>query len=497
MPEEYKDYYPLARQMKRKFVLHIGPTNSGKTYQAVKSLCEGGSGIYLAPLRLLAFEQFEIMNKENYPCNLITGEEKTLIQGAAFQSSTIEMADLTAHYHYAVIDEAQMIADKNRGGAWTAAILGLCAEEIHVCAAPYAEVVLIRLIRECGDKYEIIRHNRDTILEVEKAVFHFPEDVREHDALIVFSKKNVHAVAAELQRKGKKCSIIYGNLPYDVRQEEARKFLAGETQIVVATDAIGMGMNLPVQRVIFLETAKFDGIVKRRLNPAEIQQIAGRAGRKGLYSAGLVNCEEYKFFIQNAINQEVAPITVAVLQFPDSLLGIDASLSEILEQWNRMNPNPGYRKAIIKEQVILCKELEKYTDNKRLVYDFITIPFDSTNVNLKKMWRILFDDELNHRPCNYQRFLPQICDDLHDQYLNELEEDYKVCDLLGFYMERFHPREACEEIKRLNRRISEQIIKILDKQKLTGKKCRYCGNAMPWNHPYGICEACYWGTRYY
>lgn len=384
-----------------------------------------------------------------------------------------------------------MIADTKRGGAWTAALLGLCAEEIHVCAAPYAETILIRLIEECGDEYEIIQHERDTLLSVEKESFLFPKDVRDHDALIVFSKKNVHAVAAELQRKGKKVSIIYGNLPYDVRQEEARKFLDGETQIIVATDAIGMGMNLPIQRVIFLETAKFDGSEKRCLKAEEIQQIAGRAGRKGIYDTGLVNCEKCKPLIARAMDERIAPITNAVLRFPESLLGLDVALSQILEQWNNLKTNPGYKKEITTEQVALCRELEIITDHKRLIYNFITIPFDSNNANLKNIWKTLFDDELNHRPYNYQRFLPEVYDHDQYQYLNTLEEDYKVCDLLYFYMARFHPMEEYEDISSRKKRISEQIVKILNRQKLTGKKCRYCGSNMPWNHPYGICEECY------
>lgn len=491
IPKEYKDLYPLARQMKRKFILHIGPTNSGKTYQAMNRLRQGGSGIYLTPLRLLAYEQFEILNKEGFLCNLITGEEKNIIPKATFQSSTIELANLTAYYHFAVIDEAQMISDQKRGGAWTAALLGLCAEEIHVCAANYAKDILIRLIEECGDEYEIVQHTRDTLLSVEKETFHFPEDVREQDALIVFSKKNVHAVAAELQRKGRTCSIIYGNLPYIVRQEEAHKFLRGESQVIVATDAIGMGMNLPIHRVIFLETAKYDGHEKRLLKAEEIQQIAGRAGRKGIFESGLINCEEYKPLIARAIDEQIEPISYAVLRFPESLLGLDASLSEILEQWNNLKPHAGYKKETILQQLFLCRELETFTDHKRLIYDFITIPFDSNNAKLKSIWEKLFIGELNHRPFNYQRFLPIVYDSMDEQYLNILEDHYKVCDLLGFYMSRFHPMEGYEDISRLKNKISEQIVKILNNQKLSSKKCKNCGCDLPWNHPYGICEDCY------
>ena len=116
--------------------------------------------------------------------------------------STVEIADLKERYDVAVIDECQMMADRERGGAWTAAVLGLCADEIHACASPDAEGLLTRIIRECGDDLTIVRHERMTPLQMEKEAFHFPVSVRPGDALIVFSKARVHAVAAELRSKG-------------------------------------------------------------------------------------------------------------------------------------------------------------------------------------------------------------------------------------------------------------------------------------------------------
>ena len=179
--------------MKRHFFLHLGPTNSGKTYEGVQRLHGAERGIYLGPLRLLAAEQFETLNLNDVPCSLVTGEEQLRVPGSRVQSSTVEMADLGAHYDVAVIDECQMIADRDRGGAWTAAILGLCAEEIHACASPDAEALLTRIIHDCGDELTIVRHARKTPLVVEKAGFQFPASVQPGDALIVFSKARVHS----------------------------------------------------------------------------------------------------------------------------------------------------------------------------------------------------------------------------------------------------------------------------------------------------------------
>ena len=115
IPEHYRDLYPLARQMRRHFYLHLGPTNSGKTYEGIQRLQGARQGLYLGPLRLLAAEQFEALNLADVPCSLVTGEEQIRVPFARVQSSTVEMADLQTHYDVAVIDECQMIADRDRG----------------------------------------------------------------------------------------------------------------------------------------------------------------------------------------------------------------------------------------------------------------------------------------------------------------------------------------------------------------------------------------------
>ncbi|MBP3894866.1 MAG: hypothetical protein J6D07_00210, partial [Mogibacterium sp.] len=171
IPSHYPDLFPLARAMRRHFILHIGPTNSGKTHDAIEALINADSGVYLAPLRLLAYEQYDTLNRAGAACTLVTGEERRVVDGAQLRSSTIEMLDFKKRYDVAVIDEAQMATDDERGGAWTAAILGVRAKEIHVCSAPSAETLLKRLVSECGDTCEVVRHERKTPLVFEKHVF--------------------------------------------------------------------------------------------------------------------------------------------------------------------------------------------------------------------------------------------------------------------------------------------------------------------------------------
>lgn len=492
IPDRYIDFFPDARRLMRKFVLHIGPTNSGKTYEAMQSLREAGEGIYLAPLRLLAYEQFEQMNIDGYPCSLVTGEERYVFEEATFQASTIEMLNMQRHYACAVIDEAQMVADDERGGSWTKAILGVCADEVHVCMACNAEQLVIRMIRECGDTYEIVRHERKTPLVCEEERFRFPDDVQAGDALIVFSKKMVHAVASELQRQGRQCSMIYGALPYDVRHEQARLFAMGTNEVVVATDAIGMGLNLPIRRVCFLEMAKFDGRDVRELLDEEIRQIAGRAGRFGIYDEGYVTSLLQPERVAEAIESDSTPLVYASVGFPESLLGIDAPLLDILKKWNEIAMNAGYKKSDTERMISLCKSIQQLSDNKLFLYDCLTIPFDERNPRLIHIWKEMcrFEAEDKCYPVEAnipsEKYILRIRDEL-----DELEQQFKICDLLYSYCDKFVHDEFVEEIMRRKMRISKEIIRVLAKQKLKPRACKYCGKAIPWNYRYGICDACY------
>lgn len=135
----------------------------------------------------------------------------------------------------------------------------------------------------------ICRYQRKTALICEDTPFSFPESVLPGDALVVFSKKSVLDVAGRLEEEGIKASVIYGSLPPEIRRRQMQLFTSGKTKVVVATDAIGMGLNLPVRRIVFVQTQKFDGTTRRGLTVPEVKQIAGRAGRFGLFDTGYVN----------------------------------------------------------------------------------------------------------------------------------------------------------------------------------------------------------------
>ncbi|WP_207459372.1 helicase-related protein [Azospirillum sp. SYSU D00513] len=281
----FERLFPVARGMGRRLVLVIGPTNSGKTHQAIEALKGARDGVYLAPLRLLALEVMERLNAEGTPTTLLTGEEEIATPGARHTASTIEMMDPDRPVDVAVIDEIQMLADPDRGWAWTAALMGAPAATVFILGAPEVRPLVERAAAHLGEPLEVVELERKTPLTMLDRRLEWDE-VQAGDALIAFSRREVHGVRDTLQARGLSVAAIYGALAPDVRRREAKRFLSGEADVVVATDAIGMGLNLPCRRVLFTALEKFDGTSVRPLTPTEIKQIAGRAGRFGKFEAG-------------------------------------------------------------------------------------------------------------------------------------------------------------------------------------------------------------------
>lgn len=498
IPKHMPDLYPLARQLKRHFILHIGPTNSGKTFEALQAMKAAKRAIYLAPLRLLAYEIYDRFNTENVPCSMITGEEEIMLENASHFSATIETLNVMDSFDVAVIDEAQMIGDRKRGSAWTRAILGVCADTIHVCGDSSCMELILKIIHQCGDTYEIRQHERMVPLELDGKEFIFPASVKEKDALIVFSKKSVIAVTAELQKAGISASMIYGNLPYDVRMNEVRRFVEGETKVVVATDAIGMGLNLPIQRIVFLETRKFDGDIVRPLSVSEIKQIAGRAGRKGIFDVGRYTSEFRKKSIARAVEAELKPLETAKMSIPESIIHMEMPLSEILSSWSEMEDEDIYEKADLTEEISLCRILEKYVNDKKILYDLVTLGFRGTKKNLSEIlirFAMIEETGGDDKGALIQEvidaFVVHFSEELDKMGMEELEELYFKYDLIYAYLRKFHHPQWMDEIISLKRECSAKIMDILRTQHLETRKCKACGCDLTWNYPYVTCLDCY------
>lgn len=278
------EWFPATRTMQRTIHVHVGPTNSGKTYNALKALENSKCGVYAGPLRLLATEVYQRFKAKNKPCALITGEEVRIPEDSDhyFSSCTVEMIPLNTRFDVAVIDEIQMIADADRGNAWTTAVLGVQAKEVHVCGEERAVKVIQAMCASIGDKCVVHRYQRLSPLEtMDKAVENL-ESLQKGDAVVAFSRQNLHSLKQNIEEKtGRRCAIIYGSLPPEVRAQQAALFNdpSNDYDFVVASDAIGMGLNLEIRRVVLDSVTKFDGSQNRLLTFPEIKQIGGRAGR--------------------------------------------------------------------------------------------------------------------------------------------------------------------------------------------------------------------------
>jgi ATP-dependent RNA helicase SUPV3L1/SUV3 len=281
----YPDSFPLARRLNRQITLYVGPPNSGKTYAAFERLASASSGAYLAPLRLLALEGRDRLQGRGVPCSLRTGEEQVPVEGARAVSSTIEMVDTRTEIDVAVIDEAQMIFDPSRGWAWTQAIVAVPAREVIIIGSEYAAETIDNLLGLCGERCTVRRFERKQEVELLNAPVPLTA-LHQGDAVVAFSRRDVLMLRDQISRLGCSVSVIYGALPPEVRRREAERFAQGESEVLVATDAIGMGLNLPIRRVLFSTLTKFDGQGDRLLTESEVHQIAGRAGRFGIHEEG-------------------------------------------------------------------------------------------------------------------------------------------------------------------------------------------------------------------
>jgi ATP-dependent RNA helicase SUPV3L1/SUV3 len=282
------DSFPLARKMRRKLILHVGPTNSGKTHTALRTLAAARVGAYGGPLRLLAHEIYERLNTgqivplgaetaDHYevdetsnldvqvpgtpravlkhgntlfarPCSLITGDEMRHVDAATLYSCTVEMLSLDKRYDVVVIDEIQMIADSQRGPAWTAAVLGTAAEELHLCGEERAVPIIEALAKITGDELIINRYQRLSPLEIApRSLERDLTRIQKGDCIVTFSRTNIFNLKKDIEEKtGLRCAVVYGRLPPEIRAEQAALFNHAHSgfDVLVASDAIGMGLNL-------------------------------------------------------------------------------------------------------------------------------------------------------------------------------------------------------------------------------------------------------------
>jgi ATP-dependent RNA helicase SUPV3L1/SUV3 len=254
----------------------LGPTNTGKTHLAVERLCGHSSGMMGFPLRLLAREVYDrvVAIKGPKEAALITGEEKILPPDARWLLCTAESMPTDRDVSFVALDEAQLGADSERGHVFTDRLLHARGREETMILGSEA---LRPIVRSLVPEAEVIGRPRFSTLSYAgaKKISRLPK----RSAIVAFSAEEVYAVAEMLRRLRGGAAVVMGALSPRTRNAQVAMFQAGEVDYLVATDAIGMGLNMDVAHVAFASLSKFDGRRQRRLTVPEMAQIAGRAGR--------------------------------------------------------------------------------------------------------------------------------------------------------------------------------------------------------------------------
>jgi ATP-dependent RNA helicase SUPV3L1/SUV3 len=273
---------PERRTEPETVIAHLGPTNSGKTHDALRFLVETGRGVYAAPLRMLAQEAHRRLATElgDDSVGLVTGEER-LNPDAPIICCTAEMAPLRGET--LVLDEVQWAEDEERGSAWTRLMLG--GEYRHILLLGAVEA--LPLVQHAFPDAEIRFFERKAPLDwLGKRPI---TGLHAGTVVVAFSRRAVIGLAGELnQLHPGRVSCLYGAMPLASRRVEIDRFIDGRADVCTATDVLGHGVNLPCETLLFAETTKFDGKERRDLEPWEIAQIAGRAGRFGFHERGHV-----------------------------------------------------------------------------------------------------------------------------------------------------------------------------------------------------------------
>ena len=497
---DYLQCFPVARSVKRKVIAWLGPTNSGKTHRAILALREAKSGMYLGPLRLLALEQRDRLVELGQPCSLITGEERDE-QSPTHSARTVEMTDFSRRFDVCVLDEMQLAFDRDRGWAWIAAYCGVAAETFIVTGPLSAEPVIRRLAELCGDTVEVRTLERQGSLTYEGVLDWRHVPLR--SAVIGFSRAMVLGLKAMFESRGLRVSVIYGGLSPEVRRNEARRFREGQSDIVCATDAIGLGLNLPLDRVIFYETDKFDGEIVRRLEPSEILQIGGRAGR-GPDAEGWVAAFSSRDGrrIEAALREPqstpeldqlpAAPTAMHVRAIADHL-GLDR-LGPILEFFRTRLTFPGgtfYPE--VREAVFAAAELvDAYAPNLSVEqrYALACTPIDLEEHTFRSAFSEWLETLAAGRPVKFPRRLED------SGGLEGLEETLKLVTIYRWLALKF-PNAFTDLawVDQLRRESIERTQAILraswSRVGLSRKECAHCRRAVLPSSPHATCRECY------
>ena len=383
----------------------LGPTNTGKTYYAMDRMLSHSSGIIGFPLRLLARENYDkaVSKVGKSKVALVTGEEKIIPPKAKYFCCTVESMPLERPFSFVAIDEIQLAADPDRGHLFTDRILNMRGtEETVLLGAETIKPLLQKILPNCSIEIRP-RLSILSYIGVKKLT-----RLKPRTAIVAFSIPEVYKIAELIRTKKGGAAIVMGALSPRTRNAQVNLYQNGQVDYLIATDAIGMGLNMDIDHVAFASDTKFDGKIPRHLNPPEIAQIAGRAGRHSQNgSFGVV--EDHLKFDQETIeqieNHSFFPLKNiwwrnSELNF-SSLKGLVSSL-EAYPPFNFMRRKVGALDALCLNHLSEISSIKNKINNKEaltLLWDVCQIPDFSNSLSgvhfslLEKTFELLLANE--------------------------------------------------------------------------------------------------------
>jgi ATP-dependent RNA helicase SUPV3L1/SUV3 len=495
----YHEAFPEARARGRTLSAIFGPTNSGKTYTAFQRLAKAKTGVYLAPLRLMAAEAWDNLMAAGVNCSLITGEERIIDPLATHVCSTIEMMNPSIGYDVAVIDEVQMISDCDRGWAWTQAVVGVNAKEVIMAGSPDAMGIVTALANYMGEPLEISTTERLCPLTVAPVPLRSMDDAPSGSAFISFSRRKVLEWKQQIGED--RCAAVYGALSPEVRREEARRFADNEVEFVSATDAIGLGVNLPIRAVVFTTLRKWDGTKDTVLSQAQIRQIAGRAGRYGLHESGIVTALNHEdlHIIWEAIHAAPEPVAIiapvaphlAMVEYLAQQSGHE-SLLPILNLFTKLPVDQHlFSKADLSSMCELAGSQSLAGLPLEAQFKLCACPINGRDHGHMDAWtawvkgiraNILLKIPRGH-------YFPALESTTSDELLKEAEARVKLLSAYRWMHYRFGEvfpdvEAATSESAQINQFIANSL-----KEKIV-RQCNRCAKPLPKGHQPGICDRC-------
>jgi ATP-dependent RNA helicase SUPV3L1/SUV3 len=499
----------LHTQSDQNIEIFVAPTNAGKTYHALKHLDlvpQGEIGAYYGPLRLLALEVYETLTARGVITSLLTGQEKKMVENSTVIAATCEMFNPAQQYHTVVLDEAQFLGEcDERGAAWTNLLLNVQTKNLLICCAPQALNLLTKLLDLTNRTYKINRLERLTKLSVVKTPGKLTA-IEDNTIVVAFSKNDVLELKDFLDNRGVPASVLYGNLPPEVRQRQMAHFREGITKVLVSTDCVGYGINAPAKTILFTTTEKFDGKGVGPLTPALAAQIAGRAGRFGIFEEGFVSAlsADDLEFLNQTLDTKIPDLVKAYYSPSIEELEVLSKerLADKLIQWQSLDTIPKHLKSIIQpvfleEKIKLANQLE-LSQEKVLgleqAYLIINAPVTQMSVNY---WL-----ECVRRICQGQ-FVPapgRLTRDITSRdTLDYAEKLIRECEChlwLGNRRQFRHcfDKITMEEVYENKLDISVKIDRALVDMKICGARfCMSCGEQLPLGSKHRICDNCYHG----